>query len=66
MIMGMIPPTHQTDSPRYSRSEEWANSLTHGLGLVLAITGLVFLVLLASWHGTARHIVSAAIYGTSP
>ena len=46
--------------PRYPRGEEIANSLTHGAGLVLAITGLVFLVLFTSWHGTARHIVSAA------
>ena len=54
-----------TNSPRYSATEEWANSLTHGLGLLLAIAGLVSLVLLACWHGTARHIVSAAIYGTT-
>lgn len=65
MVVVMNSLTPQPNSPRYSNAEEWANSLTHGLGLLLAITGLVFLVLLASWHGTARHIVSAAIYGTS-
>ena len=54
-----------SNTPRYSPAEEWANSLTHGLGLLLAITGLVFLVLLACWHGTARHIVSASIYGST-
>lgn len=61
----MSLPTLAPNSPRYSRAEEWANSLTHGLGLLLAITGLVFLVLLACWHGTALHIISAAIYGTT-
>ena len=40
MVVGMNPSTPQPDSPRYSHAEEWANSLTHGLGLLLAITGL--------------------------
>ena len=61
----MSSSTVASTTPRYSPAEEWANSLTHGLGLVLAITGLVFLVLFACWYGTARHIVSAAIYGTT-
>lgn len=54
-----------SNTPRYSPAEERANSLTHGLGLLLAITGLVVLVLLTCWHGTARHIVSASIYGSA-
>lgn len=65
MVVHMHPSTSRSHRPRYSRAEERANSLTHGAGLVLAITGLVFLVLFTSWHGTARHIVSAAIYGTT-
>ena len=31
--------------PRYSALEEWANSLTHGIGTVLAIVGLVVLLM---------------------
>jgi len=65
MVWPMSSSTVASTPPRYSPAEEWANSLTHGLGLVLAITGLVFLVLFACWYGTARHIVSAAIYGTT-
>lgn len=61
----MSSSTVTANSPRYTPAEEWANGLTHGLGLLLAITGLVFLVLFASWHGTTRHIVSAAIYGST-
>ncbi|MGD9947099.1 MAG: hemolysin III family protein [Desulfobulbus sp.] len=55
----------QSLSSSYSRGEELANSITHGLGVLLAITGLVQLVLVAAWNGTARHIVSSALYGST-
>ncbi len=46
-------------------TEEIANSLTHGAGLALSIVGLVALVVLTSWRGTALHIVSCTVYGIS-
>lgn len=46
-------------------AEELANSLTHGFGLLLSVTGLVILLLLAVKRGTAWHIVSCAVYGTT-
>lgn len=55
----------QPFSPSYSRGEELANSITHGLGILLAITGLVLLILVAAWHGTARHVVSSSLYGST-
>ncbi|MHA7878652.1 MAG: PAQR family membrane homeostasis protein TrhA [Saccharospirillum sp.] len=51
--------------PTYSTLEEWANSLTHGIGAALSIAGLVVLVVLASLYGDAWQIVSASIYGAS-
>jgi len=51
--------------PQYSKSEEVANSITHGLGVLLAITGLVLLILVAVAHGTARHVVSSSLYGST-
>jgi hemolysin III len=45
--------------------EELANSITHGIGLALSIAGFVVLLVLASVRGTAWHIVSCAIYGTT-
>ena len=49
---------------RYSVAEELANSLTHALGLVLAIAGLA--VLLAETRNSdAREIVSCALYGST-
>ncbi|MCH8532572.1 MAG: hemolysin III family protein [Saccharospirillum sp.] len=51
--------------PTYSTLEEWANSLTHGIGAVLSIAGLVILVVLASLNRDAWQIVSVSIYGTT-
>lgn len=45
--------------------EEIANALTHGLGLVLAISGLTAMVILATLRGDAWHIVSCSIYGST-
>lgn len=49
---------------RYTVAEELANSLTHALGLVLAIAGLA-LLLAETWSGDIRKIVSCALYGTT-
>lgn len=51
--------------PKYSIVEEWANSLTHGLGAVLSIAALVVLVVAASLNGDAWQIVSASVYGAT-
>ncbi len=50
---------------RYSIGEEIANSVTHGLGIVLAIAGLAVLVAFASVFGTVWHIVSYSIFGAT-
>ncbi|MCD4771944.1 MAG: hemolysin III family protein [Bacteroidales bacterium] len=46
-----------------SLKEEIANSITHGIGLLLSISGLVLLVVFASLRGDAWHIVSFSIFG---
>ena len=43
---------------------EFANTLTHGFGLLLSLCALVVLLYLAITRGGAMHIVSFAIYGT--
>jgi hemolysin III len=45
--------------------EEIANSISHGLGLVLAIVGLPFLVVNAMHTGSTLAVVGAAIFGSS-
>lgn len=44
---------------------EIANSVTHGIGTLMAIAGLVLLVVFAAIYGNAWHIVSFSIYGTT-
>jgi len=41
------------------------NSITHGLGVLLGIAGLVVLVVLAARRGHAVHVVSCSVYGAT-
>jgi hemolysin III len=49
----------------YSLGEEIANSVTHGVGLLLSVTALVLLVLGSVQLGDSWRIVSFSIYGAS-
>lgn len=49
----------------YSKAEEIANSITHGLGAALGVAGLVLLLVFSSLEGSASHVVSSAIYGSA-
>lgn len=53
------------NEPRVHIGEEIANSITHGLGLLLSIAGLSVLVTLAAIRGTAWHVVACSVYGAS-
>lgn len=53
------------DTHVYTRREEAVNAITHGIGTLLSIAGLVVLVVFAAWKGTAWHVVSFAIYGAA-
>ncbi|MFK3937280.1 hemolysin III family protein [Alkalihalobacillus sp. NPDC078783] len=49
----------------FSKDEELANAITHGIGAVISIACLTLLIVFASLYGNAWHIVSFSIYGTS-
>jgi hemolysin III len=51
--------------PPLSLGEEIANSITHGVGALLSVVGLVVLVTLTVLHHSVWHIVSCAVYGTT-
>ncbi len=55
----------KTALPDYSIGEEIANSVTHGIGLVLAIAGMVVLTAFAMRYGNAWHLVSCVIFATT-
>lgn len=53
------------DTYTYSRREEVANAITHGIGAFLSIAALALLIVFASLFGTAWHVVSFTIYGVT-
>ncbi|MBN1858323.1 hemolysin III family protein [Candidatus Bipolaricaulota bacterium] len=52
-------------SPQYTVGEEIANSVTHGVGTLLSMAGLVALVVLSVLSGEGIRIASLTIYGIS-
>ncbi|ADU29667.1 PAQR family membrane homeostasis protein TrhA [Evansella cellulosilytica] len=49
----------------FTKEEEIANSITHGIGSILSIAALVLLIVFSSLYGTAWHIVSFTLYGVT-
>ena len=56
---------HPTGVTLGAVEDELANTLTHGVGLVLSVAGLVALVVLTSLRGNPWQIVGCCIYGGS-
>lgn len=56
----MMAATHM-----YTKREEIANALTHGIGAALSVAALILLIVHSSLQGTALHVVSFIIYGAS-
>ncbi len=50
---------------KYSLAEDITNSVTHGVGAVLSISGMTLLVVLASMKGDPWRIVTLSIYGST-
>ena len=49
----------------YTVGEEIAHAVSHGLGILLSIGGLVVLVAYSALYGDAWHVVSTSIYGST-
>lgn len=49
----------------FSKGEEVANSITHGIGTLLSIAALVLLIVSSSLYGNAWHIVSFTLFGST-
>ena len=58
----LTPQKSLVSATGYSPLEEWLNSITHGIGFVLAVVGLVFLLIDAE---TSLAITVSAVYGSS-
>ncbi|MFV8828566.1 PAQR family membrane homeostasis protein TrhA [Alkalihalobacterium sp. APHAB7] len=49
----------------FSKGEEIANAIIHGVGALLSIAALVLLIVFSSLYGTAWHVVSFTLFGTT-
>ena len=56
---------HHGREKLYTLGEEIAHAVTHGLGVVLAIAGLMVLVAYSTRYGDSWHIVGSAIFGST-
>ena len=49
----------------YTKKEEVVNAITHGVGVLLSIAALVFLIIFSVQNGSPWHVVISVIYGVS-
>lgn len=50
---------------KFSRGEELANAISHFIGVLLSVAGLVLMVRFSVAKGNAWHVVSTSIFGAS-
>ena len=50
---------------QYTPQEEIFNSITHGIGILISIVGLVLLIVFSNMYGDLKHIISCTIFGIS-
>lgn len=49
----------------FKKGEEIANAITHGIGFLLSVAALVLLIVFSSLEGSAMHIVTFTIFGST-
>ncbi|MED3728205.1 hemolysin III family protein [Priestia filamentosa] len=54
-----------SETHTFSRGEEIANAITHGIGTILSIVGLTLLIVFSVQFGDVWHVVSFTVYGTT-
>lgn len=54
-----------SSAKHYSVGEEIAHAVSHGIGAVLGVVGLIVMLWLAFEYGDVWHVVSVSIYGAS-
>lgn len=54
-----VCPEHYEETPQ----EEWASTLTHGVGVVLAIAATALMLRYALQYGDVWHVVTLAVFG---
>lgn len=54
-----------SSKPRFSKGEELANAISHGVGLFMAIAATAVIVIFAAQRGSAWLVTSTAIFGAT-
>lgn len=54
-----------SNDENFTRKEEIANSVLHGIGFLIGIPAIIILIIAAVKHGTVWHIISFSIYGAT-
>lgn len=49
----------------FSKGEEIANTITHGIGILTSIAALVLLIVFSAIHGTSLHVTTFIVYGVT-
>ena len=57
--------THRISIPKYSLSEELISSISHGVGALLSLVGLILCIVRSVVHATPMGVASSIIYGLS-
>ena len=47
------------------KQEEFWNLITHGLGALLSVAGLILLIIFSSHNGTIMHLATSLVFGVS-
>ena len=55
----------QLQNTRFSKKEELANAISHGIGLIIAITASIVLLIISIQNHNIWQIVSVAIFGST-
>lgn len=54
-----------TETHTFTKGEEIANSITHGIGILTSIAALVLLIVFSAINGTALHMLTFIVYGVT-
>lgn len=57
--------THTGEISKFSRGEEMANALSHFIGFLLGITGLVLMLIRTAAHGNSLQMSTSLVFGIS-
>lgn len=49
----------------FTKTEEFVHAITHGIGAILSIAGLVILVVMSAIYGNEWHVISFSLFGST-